>query len=89
VVPLLVPVTVTLPAVPAPVLRVGVAASAITRLPPIVRFVSVVVMFAARLTSPVVLKAPVEVMLPVAFLVITPLLVKAVVPPEAKLLLMA
>jgi hypothetical protein len=39
--------------------------------------VLVVVMLAARLTSPVVLKAPVEVMLPVAFLVTVPLLVIA------------
>ena len=84
--PLVVPVTVMLPAPPAPVDRVGVAASATTRLPPIVRSASEVVMFAARFTFPVVLKAPVEVMLPVAFLVSVPLLVKLVVPAEAKLL---
>ena len=84
-VPLVVPLINMLPA-PAPVDSVGVAACAITRFPPIVRSVFVVVMFAARFTSPVVLNAPVEVMLPVAFLVSTPLLVNAVVPPEAKLL---
>jgi hypothetical protein len=72
---------------PAPVLKVGAIPSAITRLPPIVRSVLVVVMLAARLTLPVALKAPVELMLPVPLLVSVPLLVIVVAPPELKLLL--
>lgn len=49
-----------------------------------VRFVFVVVMSEARFTLPVALKAPVEVMLPVEFFVSVPVLVKEVVPAEAK-----
>ena len=86
IVPLVVPVTVNAPFA---VDSVGVAASAITKLPPMLKVLFVVLMLLARLTLPVVLKPPAAEMLPVEFLVKVPLFVTETAPVEVKLLFTA
>src|SRR5438552_987555 len=82
VVPLVLPVTVT---APPPELSVGLAASAITRLPPMESAVPTVVMLLARFTLPLVLKPPSVAMLPVELFVKVPELVTDTAPGDVKL----
>ena len=85
-VPSVVPVMVS---IPEPLVNVGVAASAIVKLPPMKSAELVVVMLAAKLTSPEVLKPVGATIFPVEFFVNVPLLVTATDPTAVKLLLTA
>ena len=80
VVPVVMPVTVI---APDPAARVGVAASPITRLPPIVSAVLVVVMLLDSVTAPDVENPAGATMAPVAPFVNMPELVTAIAPPAA------
>jgi hypothetical protein len=86
VVPLIVPLIVS---VPVPEVKTGEAAEEMTKLPPIVKSVSVVVILFANVAAPVVLNPLGAVIAPVAPFVKMPLLVTAIAPVAAKLLFTA